>query len=72
MCLIAFNADPVTGLLALSKGDAVASAGRAKLTSWEKDGEQKRGLSVVADKLLTVYQIDKKRRQASQPEDIAA
>lgn len=62
--VIAFAADAVAALLALTKGDSVAIAGRAKLTSWEKDGEQKNGLSVVADKVLTVYQIDKKRRQA--------
>jgi hypothetical protein len=62
--VIAFAADAVAAILALQRGDSVAIAGRAKLTSWEKVGEQKHGLSVVADKVLTIYQIDKKRRPA--------
>ena len=65
--IIAFNADAVTSILALSKGDCLSVAGRAKLTEWAgQDGVEKRGLSVVADQVLTVYQIEKKRRQASQ------
>ncbi len=32
--VIAFNADAVAALLALSRGDSCAIAGRAKLTSW--------------------------------------
>jgi single-strand DNA-binding protein len=69
---IAFNADAVQALLALTKGDAVAIAGRAKFTSWEKDGEGKHGLSVVADKVLTVYQIEKRRKQARDAEGAPA
>ena len=65
--LIAFNADAVAALMALSKGDSLSVAGRAKLSEWAgQDGVEKRGLSVVADQVLTVYQIEKKRRQASQ------
>ncbi len=37
---IAFNADAMAAFLALSKGDACAIAGRAKLTTWTKDGER--------------------------------
>lgn len=70
--VIAFDAEAVAALLALAKGDSCAIAGRAKLSSWTKDGEEKHGLSVVADKVLTVYQIDKKRRQALQPAAVAA
>ena len=70
---IAFAPDAVAALLALTKGDAIAIAGRAKLTSWEKNGEEKHGLSVVVDKVLTVYQIEKKRRQAVRElEDVAS
>ena len=69
---IAFDAATVQSILALTKGDACAIAGRAKLSSWTKDGEEKHGLSVVADKVLTVYQIEKKRRQTSQPEEAVA
>jgi len=71
--VIAFAGDAVQALLALQRGDSVAVAGRAKLSSWEKDGEQRHGLSVVADKVLSVYQIEKKRRQAVREiEDVAA
>ena len=70
--VIAFAADAVPAIPALTKGDSCSIAGRAKLPSWEKDGEQKHGFCVVADKVLTVYQSEKKRRQASQPERIAA
>ncbi len=63
--VIAFNADAVARLLALQQGDSCAIAGRAKLTSWEKDGEQRHGISVVADRAPTVYDIRKKRRLAT-------
>jgi single-stranded DNA-binding protein len=61
--IIAFDADAVAALLALAKGDACAISGRGKLTSWDKAGEEKHGLSVVADKVLTVYQAGKLRKQ---------
>ncbi len=62
--VITFDSGAVAALLALSKGDALAIAGRAKLSEWTKDGEQKHGLSVIADKVLTVYQAGKLREQA--------
>jgi single-stranded DNA-binding protein len=71
--IIAFNADAVTGLLALSKGGALAIAGRAKLTSWTgQDGAEKHGLSVVADQVLTIYQIEKRRKRAAALEEVPA
>lgn len=69
---IAFDAAAVQAILALSKGDALSVAGNAKLTEWTgQDGSAKRGLSVVCNKVLTPYLIDKKRR-ASQLEDVGA
>ena len=62
--VIAFAADAGAALLALQRGDSVAIAGRAKLSSWTKDGEQKHGLSVVVDKVLTVYAAGKARKVA--------
>ncbi len=62
LSVIAFAADAVQALSALTKGDSCAIAGRAKLSDWEKDGEQRHGLSVVADNVLTPYALDKKRR----------
>lgn len=61
--VIAFDANAVATILALSKGDACAIAGRGKLTSWGKAGEEKHGLSVVADRVLTVYHAGKLRKQ---------
>ena len=63
--VIAFAADAVAALLALSRGDSCAIAGRAKLSSWEKAGEQKHGLSVTADRVLTVYAANKARKAAT-------
>ena len=63
--LVAFSGDAVASILALSKGDSLSVTGRAKLTEWAgQDGVEKRGLSVVTDQVLIVYQIEKKRRQA--------
>ena len=62
--VIAFDADAVAAILALAKGDACAIAGRGKLTSWEKAGEEKHGLSVVADRVLTAYAAGKARKAA--------
>ncbi len=70
--IITFTADAVAALLALSKGDSCAIAGRAKLTSWTKDGGEKHGLSVVADRVLTAYQAGKARKAAREAEEIPA
>lgn len=48
---------------ALGKGDAVAVTGRARVTTWEgKDGTSKAGLNLVADAVLTPYQVTRKRQ----------
>ena len=70
--VIAFSESAVAALLALAKGDALAIAGRAKLSSWTKDGEEKHGLSVVADRVLTVYAAGKMRKAAREPGEVAA
>jgi single-stranded DNA-binding protein len=70
--VIAFNADVVDALLALAKGDSVSIAGRAKLSSWERDGEQRHGLSVIADRVLTPYAAGKQRKAARDAEQADA
>lgn len=70
--VIAFNADAVAAILALQRGDSCAIAGRAKLTSWGKDGEQRHGVSVTADRVLTVYAAGKARKAARESEDVPA
>lgn len=61
--LIAFSEAATSALLALAKGDALAVSGRAKLSVWEKDGQQRHGLSVVAERVMTLYEVRKKRKQ---------
>lgn len=59
---IAFNRAAVDALLALDKGDAVAVAGKAKLSSWTgSDGTQKHGLNVTIEHVLTTYHVRRKR-----------
>ena len=71
--LIAFNADAVNALLAHAKGDALAVAGRAKLSSWNgRDGNEVHGLNVVTDRVLSAYMVDKKRNAANEPHPEAA
>jgi hypothetical protein len=35
--------------------------GSAKLSSWEKNGEQQHGLSITAQGILTAYDVKKRR-----------
>jgi single-stranded DNA-binding protein len=60
--VVAFSDSAKAALLALGKGDSVSVTGRAKLTTWTgKEGEQRQGLSVVADAVLSAYAVGKKR-----------
>jgi len=61
LSIIAFRDSARDALLALAQGDAVAVTGRAKLTAWRKNGEERHGLSVVAEQVLTAYQVEKRR-----------
>jgi len=70
--VIAFSADTVAAILALSKGDSCAIAGRGKLNTWERDGTQHTGLSVVAERALSVYRAGKQRKLATEAEQSSA
>lgn len=61
--VIAFQ-EAAEKLARLKAGDAVAVAGSAKLSSWEKDGETRHGLSVTASAVLSAYDV--KRRRSSE------
>ena len=50
--VISYKEDVVAALLALRRGNACAIAGRATLGSWERDGEERHGLYVVAERVL--------------------
>jgi len=68
--LICFDEHAVTALVALSKGDSCAIAGRARLSSWTgKDGNEAHGLSVTADRVLTAYAAGKMRKAARDDEE---
>lgn len=59
--LIAFGA-AAAQLAALSKGDALAVNGPAKVVTWQaKDGTKHASLSVTVDTVLTTYGLKKKR-----------
>lgn len=63
--VIAFGA-AAEQLAELGKGDTVAIVGRTKPKAWTgKDGDLKAGLDVVADQLLTAYQLRRKREAMS-------
>jgi single-stranded DNA-binding protein len=50
-------------LAALGTGDALSVTGRAKLIHWAgKDGQERHGLNVTADAVLTPYQVSQRRR----------
>jgi single-stranded DNA-binding protein len=56
-------------LAALAKGDSLALVGRTKPKAWvDREGQPRAGLDVVADQLLTVYHV-RRKRQAMAPAD---
>ena len=60
--VIAFDDAPVAALLALKEGDSVAVTGPLKVGTWQdKDGNHRPALDVVAQQVLTVYQVRHKR-----------
>jgi len=64
---IAFDLAAIDRLSALDKGESVAISGRASLKTWEgKDGEQRMGLSVVTDAVLTAYGLRKRRESGEE------
>jgi hypothetical protein len=60
--VIAFDADTVAGLLALSAGDAVALAGELTPKVWTPaDGEPRAAADMKAHALLTPYHVTRNR-----------
>jgi single-strand DNA-binding protein len=48
-------------LARLGKGDSISAQGQLKPTVYQKDGQERHGLSLTATAILTAYQIKKKR-----------
>jgi single-stranded DNA-binding protein len=70
LSIVCFSENAMTGLLALAKGDALAVAGRAKLTEWtDKEGTLKHGMSVIADRVMSAYSAGKTRKAARVDEE---
>ncbi len=64
VAVIAFDADTVAGLLALSAGDAVALAGELTPKVWTPtDGDPRASADLKAHKLLTPYHVNRRRRE---------
>lgn len=59
-------------LAALAKGDSLALVGRTKPKAWiDREGQPRAGLDVVADQLLTVYHVRRKRQAMAPAEEPA-
>lgn len=60
--VVAFDPEAVAALLALDAGDAVAVAGPIKVGVWtDNNGNTRPNVDVVADRVLSVYAVRKKR-----------
>lgn len=62
--VIAFSATAAQALASLASGDAVAIAGRAAISRWERDGEHRVGLKVTATRVMSVYEAGQRRKTA--------
>jgi|GEM_PF-785888 len=58
--VLAFG-DVADKLSKLDKGDSCSVQGSLKQTTFEKDGEVRHGLEIIANGILSAYQIQKKR-----------
>ncbi|MDD2608397.1 MAG: single-stranded DNA-binding protein [Giesbergeria sp.] len=66
--VIAFDDGPVAALLALKEGDSVAVTGPLKVATWQdKEGNHRPSLDIVAQQVMTVYQV-RHKRSATQAE----
>lgn len=53
--------DQADKLARMSKGDNIAAQGQLKPTSYEKDGETRHGMELMAQSVLSPYDLRKKR-----------
>ena len=58
---VACFGDEAGKLARLVKGDSVSATGALKPTTYTKDGQERHGLSLTAQAILTAYQIRQKR-----------
>ena len=68
--VVAFGDTACAALLALEAGDSVALAGTLKAGAWiDREGSARPNLDMVADRVLTVYALKKKREASAQAAD---
>jgi single-stranded DNA-binding protein len=60
--LVAFSDSAKDAILALGEGDALSAQGKASLSVYEKNGEHRPSLSIVADHVLALRQPPKERK----------
>jgi single-stranded DNA-binding protein len=61
--VIAFDAEPVRALLALSEGDSAALAGELTARAYaDRDGNPRPSLDLLARSVLTPYHVARKRK----------
>ncbi|AVP56733.1 single-stranded DNA-binding protein [Pulveribacter suum] len=67
---IAFDHAAMDALLALDAGDALSVAGSITPKVWtDRDGNTRPALDLVVTRVLTAYQVDRKRRAAPQADE---
>lgn len=67
--VVAFREDAIRSLMALSAGDSVSVVGTAKVGAYlSKTGEPRPTLDVVAEAVLSVYEVTKRRKAAARPD----
>ena len=59
--------DTADQLARLAKGDAISVQGALKPKSFEKDGETRHGLEIMANAILSPYQLRQKRGADAKP-----
>jgi single-stranded DNA-binding protein len=70
---IAFDDRVVTALLELQRGDSCVIAGRGKLSTWTTNaGEDRHGLSVIADRVMSAYVAGRVRKAARDADEVPA
>ncbi|SAL12050.1 Single-stranded DNA-binding protein [Caballeronia sordidicola] len=67
--VVAFSDSAKAALLALDEGDSVSLAGTLKIGTYEaRDGSVKASVSMVAQNVMSAYQVSRKRKAAAEPE----
>ncbi len=70
--IVAFDETPRSALLELKAGDSVSIQGTAKLSTYEKDGEHRVSIEIVAAYVLPLRQPKKAKRSAPVREETSA